>query len=262
MKQFDMSDDRSSHQYGGMTHYVDLPTKGTFYPENHPLHGVESLEVKMLTTKEEDILTNTSYIEKNIMLDKLIEAIIFVDVKAKEMHEADQLAILIASRIEAYGADYPISLLCKSCLGEYVYEFDLLTIEPAEKTSKYERTAAGTFIVELPKSEKAVEFKHLTPKEIGSIEASVEKMKKLNINTSFNNEFYKRVVLSVDGSADKDEVGALIESLRIMDSRKLFSTYKETLPNLDTSYTSVCPHCQHSNEGGLPIQANFFFPEL
>ena len=44
------------------TEIVDLPSGGNFYPEGSPLHGVESIEVKHMTAKDEDILVNRSYI--------------------------------------------------------------------------------------------------------------------------------------------------------------------------------------------------------
>ena len=87
-------------------------------------------------------------------------------------------------------------------------------------------------------------------------------MKKLNINTSFTVEFYKRLIVSIDGQTDNSEISNFVEQLRIMDSRKLFSVYQNSLPSLDTTYKAVCHSCGHTNEGGLPIQANFFFPKF
>ena len=40
------------------TEFVDLQSKGRFYPENHPLHGQDTIEIKQMTAKEEDILTS------------------------------------------------------------------------------------------------------------------------------------------------------------------------------------------------------------
>ena len=262
MKQFNMDDNSRSSQHAGMTHYVNLPTGGKYYPEGHPLQGVEAVEVKMLTTKDEDILTNASYIEQNVIIDKLIEEIVLHDIKAKDLYETDQMAILVASRIEAYGGDYPIELLCTNCAENVQHNFDLSNITIKETDEEIEETDAATFIVELPKSKKTIEFKHLLPSEVNSIRKTIDKMKKLNINTSFTVEFYKRVVVSIDGQADNSEISNFVEQLRIMDSRKLFAAYQNSLPSLDTTYKAVCHSCGHTNEGGLPIQANFFFPKF
>ena len=36
------------------TEFVELPSGGAYYPENHPLHGQETIEIKYMTAKEED----------------------------------------------------------------------------------------------------------------------------------------------------------------------------------------------------------------
>ena len=46
---------------------VDLPSKGLIYPEGHPL-SKGKIEIKYMTAKEEDILTNQSYIQKGTVL--------------------------------------------------------------------------------------------------------------------------------------------------------------------------------------------------
>tara|TARA_R100000900_G_scaffold132540_1_gene109001 strand:+ start:362 stop:1150 length:789 start_codon:yes stop_codon:yes gene_type:complete len=262
MKQFDMGDETAPSEYGGMTHYVDLPTKGEYYPEEHPLHGVDKIEIKMMTTKEEDVLTNQSYIESGVVIDKLLESIIILNVSAQDIFEPDKMAILIASRIEAYGEDYGITMLCEKCGEINNYNVDLLEIQQKIIESKLEITEYGTVIVELPKSKKVIEFKHLLPRTTASIEKTVQKMKKLNINTNFNTEFFKRIVVSVDGDTNKEEVAKLVENLRILDSRVLSLAYTRSLPSLDTSFKATCSSCAHESEGGLPIQANFFFPEF
>lgn len=261
MKQFDMSDQGSS-EHLGMTHYVDLPTKGEFYPVNHPLKDVDKLEVKMLTTKEEDILTNQSYIENDVVLDKFLESIIIGSFDPREMYDADKTAILVASRIEAYGPSYDIGLSCSGCGEFYSHTIDLESFGTQEPQEKLESTPEGSLLIELPKSKKVIEFRHLLPKEVATIQKTVDKMLKLNISTSFNVEFYKRIILSVDGVQDKEQIGNFIDNLRLMDSRKLFLAYRNSLPTLNTSFTSRCPKCDNVNEGGMPIQANFFFPEF
>ena len=51
------------------TEEVELPSKGLLYPKDHPLSSGK-VEIKYMTAKEEDILTNQSYIQKGTVLDK------------------------------------------------------------------------------------------------------------------------------------------------------------------------------------------------
>ena len=53
------------------TEIVELPSKGFIYPKDNPLSSGK-VEVKYMTAREEDILTNQSYISKGTVLDKLL----------------------------------------------------------------------------------------------------------------------------------------------------------------------------------------------
>ena len=57
---------------------VDLPSKGLLYPEDSPLKK-GTVEMKYMTAKEEDILTNQNYIEKGVVIDKLLQALIVTE---------------------------------------------------------------------------------------------------------------------------------------------------------------------------------------
>lgn len=263
MKQFEMGDSSRAHELNGVTHYVALPTRGEHYSKDHPLFGQETIEIKMLTTKEEDILTNTSYIENEIVLDKFLESIIVNrDIKYNIIHDADQMAILIASRIEAYGEDYPIVLGCQKCNEEYECEINLTDMSKNEIKGQLETTGHGTSIIELPKSQKTIEFRNLLPHEASSIEKSIERMKKNGINTNFVNEFYQRVIQSIDGGSDSEVIAEFVKHMPIRDSRVFKKAYENAITRIDTSFQSVCTACGHENKGGLPIQASFFFPEF
>ena len=263
MQKFDMTDDVRSSELNGATFFVDLPTKGASYPEGHPFHGKETIEVKMLTMKEEEILLNSSYAQKGVLVDKLLQSIILEkDFNPKEIFETDQLAILIAARIDAYGEDYGVTIECMSCGEDYDADLDLSKILENVNVPDIETTENGTFIIELPKSKKVVEYKILLPTEANSVKKTTEKMQKMNINTSEQKEFYKRILLSVDGDTDREVISNFIDNMRIMDSRFLTKKYGNCLPSINASFKSACSHCNHEQEGGLPIQANFFFPEF
>ena len=263
MKQFAMSDSSHSNDLNGMTHYVDLPTKGVHYSKEHPLFGHETIEIKMLTTKEEEILSNPSYIEKEVVLDKLLESVIInKNIKHTMIHDADQMAILLASRVEAYGPEYPVGIACFSCDKEYGANIDLTKMLENVTHADMEVTEGGTTIIELPKSKKVVEFRVLLPIEIRSIEKTVERMKKTGINTSFFQEFYQRVIVSVDGDTDGEVISGVIKGMFFKDSRALKLAYENSIPRIDTEFESSCSNCGHTQKGGLPIQASFFFPDL
>ena len=57
---------------------VELPSKGLIYPKDHPLSSGK-IEIKYMTAKEEDILTNQSYINKGTVLNKLLDSVIVTE---------------------------------------------------------------------------------------------------------------------------------------------------------------------------------------
>ena len=88
------------------TEVVDLPSKGYFYIDGHPLSGGK-VEVKYMTAKEEDILTSQNLIQQGTVIDVLLQALI-VDktINIKDLLIGDKNAIMVAARILAYGPEY------------------------------------------------------------------------------------------------------------------------------------------------------------
>ena len=88
------------------TELVELPSKGLIYPEENPLSKGE-VEMKYMTAKEEDILTNQNYIKDGSVLDRLLQALIVTPgVDYDDLIVGDKNAIMVAARILGYGKDY------------------------------------------------------------------------------------------------------------------------------------------------------------
>jgi len=87
------------------TETIELPSKGLVYPEGHPL-SEGTIEIKYMTAKEEDILTNQNYIQNGTVLDKLLKSLIVTKFNYDDLLIGDKNAIMIAARILGYGADY------------------------------------------------------------------------------------------------------------------------------------------------------------
>ena len=107
------------------TEEVELPSKGLVYPKDHPLSSGK-VEIKYMTAKEEDILTNQAYIEKGTVLDKLLESVLISDINLKDLIVGDKNAIFVATRILGYGKDYKFTYA-----GEEK-ELDLTTLKNKE----------------------------------------------------------------------------------------------------------------------------------
>jgi hypothetical protein len=88
---------------------VDLPSKGLIYPESSLLRQGK-IEIRYMTAYDEDILTNSSYIQTGIVFDKLLESIIISPIAIEDIAPSDRDALVIYSRIVSYGAEYPVMI--------------------------------------------------------------------------------------------------------------------------------------------------------
>ena len=63
-----------------------------------------------MTAKEEDILTNTNFIRKGTVIDRLLQSLIVnKDIKYNDLLIGDKNAVMVAARILSYGKDYSIT---------------------------------------------------------------------------------------------------------------------------------------------------------
>ena len=94
------------------TEVIQLPSRGKFYPEGHPLReNGGKLDVKYMTAKEEDILTSSNLIANGTVVDKLMESLVVHEgVSYRDLTTGDANAVLMASRVLAYGKDYPVQI--------------------------------------------------------------------------------------------------------------------------------------------------------
>ena len=232
------------------TEVVELPSKGLVYPEGHPLRS-GTVEMKYMTAKEEDILTNQNYISKGIVLDKLLEALTLGKIDIKDLITGDKNAILIASRILGYGKDYSFTYNGKE------YNIDLTTVENKPFDTSL-ISSKGTFKFILPKSGTEVEFKLLTDKEEEKVNQEIEGYKKINKDSSPEvTTRLKHQIISVDGNTDKNAIKDFVDSyLLAADSRSLRLYIKLVSPDVDLTF----------NDGeeaiDIPINLNFFWPDL
>ena len=133
------------------TEMVDLPSKGYFYFDGHPLSSGK-VEVKYMTAKEEDILTSTNLIEQGIVIDKLLESLIVdKNIKVDDLLIGDKNAIMIAARILGYGKDYEFNLR------DTEYKSDLTKLEAIDMDFKNFERGKNEFEFELPTSKIKVQ---------------------------------------------------------------------------------------------------------
>ena len=143
------------------TEEVELPSKGLVYPEDNPLSSGK-VEIKYMTAKEEDILTNQNYIKNGTVLDKLLKSLIVTpNVNYDDLLVGDKNAILIAARVLGYGGKYETKVNCPKCGEENIIEVDITSFRDKEiDFSKFNNE--NRFDFSLPISKKVITFRLTT----------------------------------------------------------------------------------------------------
>ena len=246
-----------STQFNMPTETVELPSKGLLYPAGSPLAS-GSIEMKYMTAKEEDILTNQNYIEKGIVVDKLLESLIVTKVNYSDILIGDKDALLIASRILGYGKDYTFTVY-----GEEI-TVDLTTLSNKElDQSLLNEEGKNEFTYKLPTTDNTITFKLLTQKDEKEIQRELEGLKKISATTSAEiSTRMKHMILSVNGNYERPYVRSFVDNgFLARDARAFREYYGKIVPGINTTIN-------HTFEDGLeeeltiPINANFLWPDF
>jgi hypothetical protein len=236
------------------TEMVDLPSRGLVYPETNPLSSGE-VEMKYMTAKEEDILTNQSYIQKGTVLDELIKSLIVTpNVKYEDMIVGDKNALLVAARILGYGKDYTFSW------GGEEQTIDLTTIENKPIDESLFTKGVNEFEYTLPSNDVKITFKLLTSADEKKINAEIDGLKKINKTASPElSTRLKYMITSVEGNRESKDIREFVDNHFLARDSRAFREYiKEVQPDVDLTFF---PDGSDSKIN-LPIGLSFFWPDL
>lgn len=242
---------------------VDLPSKGKFYPEGHPLRGKETVEIREMTAKEEDILFNKSFIDKGIVLDRLLESVLVNKIKASDFLVIDKNAILVATRIGGYGPLYPITIDCEECGSELTKEVDLNDLLKIKEVAPPDgaKLDGDLVAITLPKTKWVVALRPITGRQQEAYQKTLEMKRKSKLPENTVIETLKSFIHSINGETDEIAVYTAISSLPAIDSKHIRSVYQNCFPNLNTATEVECNICDHKQEVEVPFNANFFWSE-
>jgi hypothetical protein len=243
------------------TEVIDLPSKGLIYPESSPL-SLGTIELKYMSAKEEDILTNQNFIQKGIVIDKLLQSMI-VDKKIdyNELILGDKNAILVAARILGYGAEYEVEITDKYSK-KIPTKINLSQLE--NKSIKEELFTKGknSFDFILPQSKVNVTFKLLNHKDEMEIEKEIQGLKKAFPNESFDiTTRLKHQIISINGDSSVEKVRYFVDNMLLTDSRALRKYIAEIMPDLDMTFSYEDSKGDIVEGVSIPMNINFLWPD-
>jgi rubrerythrin len=251
------------------TEFVALPSGGKYYPEGHPLYTQDTVEIKMMTTKQEDILTSRALLKKGVAIDRFIQSILVSKgITPDSLLVGDKNAILVAARISGYGAEYKTQVQCPVCQERSTFEFDLseyAALEVGEVSDIEGVSATGNpqapFDVSLPKTGWTVGCKMLFGEDEKKLQKSMDARKKAGLQENTLTDQLRVMIHSVEGHSDFKTVNEAISNMPAKDSKYLRDTYKKLVPNIDMTQEFLCTHCAYEGDMEVPLTADFFWPK-
>jgi hypothetical protein len=235
------------------TEMVELPSKGLLYPKDSAL-AEGKIEMKYMTAREEDILTNQNYIQNGTVIDKLLQSLIVTPIEYGDLLVGDKNAILIASRVLGYGKDYEF---------EYAGEkqvVDLSLVKHKEVDFTALKKGDNNFTYTMPTTGTNVTFKLLTHADELAIDQEVKGLRRLNKDSSAElSTRLKKIITSVEGDTEMKNIRDYVDNhLLARDSRAFREHIKQIQPDVDLKF-----YPENGPDGGvdIPIGVTFLWPD-
>ena len=258
---------RGTLSYVTPTEFVELPSGGKYYPPGHPLYKQDTVEIRYMTAKDEDILTSQTLLRKGLAIDRLLENILVnEEIQTNDMLVGDKSALILAARISGYGADYQTKVTCPNCNTATDNTFDLNDVRldqgtiASEDVEEVQVTPHGTFVTTLPKTQYEVEFRLLTGRDEKYLTEAANKKSKLNLPDAVSTDLLKRLLISVNDVTNGNEISDFVDAMPALDSRFLRACVQGATPNIDMTQLYSCSNCGYESEMEVPLTADFFWP--
>lgn len=235
------------------TEVIDLPSKGYLYSEESGM-STGKVEMKYMTAREEDILTNQNFIQNGTVIDRLLKSLIVSKVNYDDILVGDKNAILVAARILGYGKDYTFNYSGRD------YTVDLTTLESKKFDESLFVERKNEFRFTLPTSGAEITFKLLTHKDETNIYQEIEGLKKINKEISAETSTrLKHTIVSVDGERSPKVIREYVDNMLLArDARALREYTREIQPDIETL---IYPEGGPDRGIDIPFGISFLWPD-
>ena len=248
------------------TEFIDLPSAGLLYPEGHALHKVSTVEIRHMTAKEEDILTSESLIKKGLALDRLLQSIVIDKrIKPDDLLIGDKNALLVGARVTGFGNLYETKVTCPACTKTSDAALDLDDLETKDLQQLPENvttTDQGNYVITLPDfNNLEVEVLLLTGRHEKALMQQRDKRRKLKLPDTNVTDQLTAIIARVNEITDPALLAQFSEQVPTRVSRQIRAIYEDLVPDLDMTFGFECDNCGHVGKVGMPISADFFWPD-
>jgi hypothetical protein len=254
--------------YSPPSELVPLPSKGKVYSTDSVFHDVESVEIRPMTTRDEDILSSRALLKQGKAIDALLKSCLIQRalVDPSQLLIGDRNAVLVAVRITGYGAEYKPEVECPKCDEKSRPQppFDLAQMSIKPLGAEPITVGVNAFKFTLPLSKRDVVFKLLTGADERELSQILEQQKKkgsgpLGVEAIVTTRLWMHIV-KIGEEEDRNKLMKVIHGLSPRDSRALRKHIEEISPGIDMNQKFVCPACGEESEVDAPMSVEFFWP--
>lgn len=243
---------------------LELPSRGIYYGENSSLFDKNLLEVKEMTTSDEDILTNSSYLKQGIALEKFLSSIILdKTVKVDDLLPCDFDYLLISARMSGYGPEYDARVTCPMCSKEQSVIIDTRTMLEVQTFPEIEGklTENKTIKIVIPRNNVEVECKILTHGDIRYLNELKKQKIAANKPETNRTDQMKKIIMSVNGKNSKQDIEDFVMNSKPVDIRYILGVLDDYQILLNKNFDFQCSNekCNHSQKMEVPVTAKFFW---
>ena len=242
---------------------IPLPTRGVIYSPDSTLYKSETLQIKSMTAREEDILASPAFHKDGSTLTHLIQScLIDKNINCEDLILGDRMALMVGIRVTGYGPEYNASAKCQSCNQKNDFTVDLTGLKI--KRLKLQPVEEGTnqFLFSLPVTKKKIVFKYITAREERERNISIKNMQRI-MGTSISNNitsFLENAIISIDGVTDRMKIKHFVMNMPAFDSKALRRFILDNEPGVDMTCHYECSNCGFHNESAMPMTSEFFWP--
>lgn len=242
---------------------VPLPSRGIIYPQDSGFYSKETLDIKPMTAREEDILTSRAYIKNGTVLTELMKScLVDKSINPDNLISGDRNALLVSLRITGYGADYEVEVDCPECGAKNKQTFDLSTLKIKRLEVDPVEAGQNLFELTLPVTKKNVRVRFLTGNDEQEMMIIAQRRKKSGFETTSTvTDRLSRSIVSIDGIKDKNKINAFVRNIPARDSLALRKFLDKYEPGIEMKAWMTCTSCHEESEVKLPMGVSFFWPD-
>ena len=242
---------------------VPLPSGGVVYNPDGFLFNRETVQIKSMTAREEDILSSQAYIKEGTTIKMLVNScLIDKNIEVNDLLLGDRNALMVAIRITGYGTDYKVKHRCPNCgtvnsivvdlSGLPIKRFEVKPVEPGKNLFEYK----------LPVTKKTILYKYTNGHDEARDQIEAKRRKAIGISESVGSitKYLKDSIVSIDGIDDPLKIEHFIRNMPALDSRKLRLEIQRNEAGIDMSHDYCCENCSSENGFVLPSNTEFFWP--